>query len=364
MKRGILMLLLFAVPVLFLAGCGNNTFNFLADKDSAEALRYEITKALDDGDYDFVINKLENDPAYQQAFADEDRYINLAAAHMGDAGFDITTVINDMIGTGQTDAFQGFVSALSARASGQGLNKLDRSVNNYEKILSGLDCVQDKNILTDLQKDACFYSGIVNTVKATSSLTLLLGGPEEVDEWINPDPAQCDDVDGNNIADVAQATACATSYAVDPTAVTTCTETPLMASLDFSGGKSFTPLQVTVTTTGACSDSTYYKLIDINTTPNSPAVTDGYCMTDYTECTPPDYVNCWPCPVVSDSGETLTVVDAVVEAINNGVDAIVSMLPEGQDTGIVNSIDDFKTEICGSPDCTVTQTDIATYLSQ
>ncbi len=321
--------------------------------DSKEAYRYEILKALDSGNYDKVIELLENNKDYMDVFTPEELNINLAAAYIGKAGYDVNTIINDIIETdSKGDAFKLFTQAISNKASGSSIQYLNKAIEKYLSILNGASC-DSPDSLDDYQKDACFLKGLIETAKGTNSLVLILeDNPQEradtVEKWIEGvNPCSSDDINANSIPDEIDATACAIEYANNGT----CSVPNLSvstASVSFTKNSStldYTVLSIEVnpdaSCTGTLSSKTFYKLVS-NT---DVVLTDGYCDTNFNPCSSPDGTTCYPCPVVTDS-TNLTVEDTIVDTINTGVDSVVSSLPEDVQSDVEENIQKFKREIC------------------
>ena len=68
----------------------------------------------------------------------------------------------------------------------------------------------------------------------------------------------------------------------------------------------------------------------------------------------------WPCPIET-GGETLDLVEAFDQAITDGIDALDNSFTTDND--LTESIEDIKTEACGS-DGICTSADIADYLNK
>ncbi|WP_273266786.1 hypothetical protein [Flexistipes sinusarabici] len=87
MKKIFYLILLLSIFVFY--GCGdNNLFEGSADKNSSEAQKVELKNDLDDGNYDSVINELEN-----QDNLDQEERILLASAYLGKAGVDFINAL-------------------------------------------------------------------------------------------------------------------------------------------------------------------------------------------------------------------------------------------------------------------------------
>ncbi len=328
---------------IFLYGC--------KDDNSLNAYRYEVLKALDSGNYDKVIQLLQKDN-YKKAFSNEELNINLAAAYIGKAGYDVSSILNDILDTDvDADGFKVFSQAISKKASGKSLMYLSKAIEKYSEILQNVSC-EDKQSLTELQKDACFLKGLVETAKGTNSFVLAIeDNPQEragtLEKWIEGvNPCSQDDINANNVPDDLEATACAIEYAnngscyIDNGSFST-------SSIAFSKEENtynYTLLKIDINSDITCSQTdtnTFYRLIS----GTDVVITDGYCDLDLQPCSEPDGIDCFPCPII-DNQQNITVEDTIVETINNGVDTIISIIPEDQRSDIEENLREFKEEIC------------------
>jgi len=393
MKKKAITGSLVILSAIFIGGCGG-----LNDDDTPEACQFEVSQALDKGNYEHVIQKLSSDPTCGGAYSEEDGKIQLAAAYIGEAGFDIPTLINDIILSSASnddngDSYSLFVQAIAKKASGDALISLEKAKNLYEDIYKneGIDCT-NKNALTnapDVVKDACFYSGLVDTAKATTSVSLLIGGdeiePEEIAEavnkWVNKEGLDCkEDANQNNILDSADASACALKYSLslsdddntNDSLPYDCDENIQVNSktrLTFNKNGNeyeFKLLNISVNPSGKCSNEDAKKFkrliydisLDQSSSLYTTAITSGFCDTSFNTCNPETNGNCYPCPVITetkdeDTGDSkevpLSTVDTIIETINEGTDAILAVAPEDTDeTTLEESIVEFKKDLCSS----------------
>ncbi|WP_457600525.1 hypothetical protein, partial [Hydrogenivirga sp.] len=122
-----------------LVSCGGYDSVGLSDKNSAAAKRYEILKAIDEGNYDHVIQALSNDITYGGAFTQDEGRFNLAAAYVGKAGFDVNDIVSDMVDTVNNNNttnndFQTFIEALSVNVGTLGTLHLSKASRLYNEI--------------------------------------------------------------------------------------------------------------------------------------------------------------------------------------------------------------------------------------
>lgn len=364
----------FILSVIF--GCGGN---------SPEARRYEIQKALDDGKYDFVIGVLERDPTYGGAFTEEEGKMNLAAAYLGKAGYDLIDIIKDISNASDQNPDTALLQAFAKRVSGSNLALLKKALDLYGSLKPD-DC---QNATGFYQKEACFYFGLINGVQAVSSMALAVGGitgiedPQElvdtVQTWIDAvqqgttPTLSCDqDLNQNGIPDPTDISACAIEYGASSFSNPTQSNSYNCASgarvtdsknLTFTrNGSSFNFEYITVEITGSsgCSGSLSKGVLLTGQDPRTPAITDGYCKTDFSTCDPNTDTDCYPCPVIiTDSQGNEDVLDAgdtIVDAINN-IDSLADIVSSGDQTQqneIRDALVEVRRNICevNPGDCT------------
>lgn len=349
-------LLSLAVPLLLLS-CGGYDSLGLSDKNSTEAKRYEIQKALDEGNYDFVIQALEEDPTYGGAFSEDEGRLSLAAAYVGKAGFDINGIIKNMIDAGDKggDEFTTFVQALAESLGAKGTLYLNKAIGVYDSIATTCNPAPAE----DIKRDACFYKGVISATNAATSVATIV---KDVNKWLSPSGCG-DDANGNGIGDEADATACAIEYAVNGScSVSGATLTSLNPNLQFTDRQNntytFELVKIDISGGAGClNQNTFYRLITTGT-PRSVAVTEGFCDTSFNPCQPLDPSNgCYPCPVVEEEN-ALDVVETIVNTIENSQDIITELV---QGTDVEQAVNDFINEVCGA-DQQCTQEEIANYI--
>ena len=379
-------LLAATLPLFLLGGC-------LQDDSSPEACAYDATAALDQGQFDKAISLL-NSSSCGGAFTADELNLNLAAAYIGRAGYDLMDLMTEIVNSegGQNALTQAFAN--NAKASG--MNDLEKAKEYYKKILK----TEEQNITltaacnaisndthsdTALQRNACFNNGLVASAKAGTSVSILFGGQEsqdELDAWLGNSALTCStDLNQNTKGDSADFSACALTVANSGTAPTNVTPsasacggsiantdytTNWDATIKFSDAAdapAYKVIKLEMVQGGTCAteSKTAYRLF---TDAGSMALTEG--TTETSACsvagTLPDWLNgaAIPCPVAKEDGSALTLTDSLVTAINEDSETLISMLPAAdQDVG---AIDDLKTDLCGTATCTVTEADLTTYL--
>lgn len=354
---------------IILGSCG------LSDENTPEACKFEVSQALDKGNYDVVIQRLNNDPTCGGAYTQEEGKIQLAAAYIGKAGFDIPTLLSDIIDatSNNKDTYQAFAQSIAKKVNTNSLDTLKKAQNLYKDIINSYGGCNSPN-LPDVVKDACFYKNLVNTATATSALALVLGSGkgdivEAVESWTNP--TTCDDLNDNKVGDPADVTASAIEYAVNSNCTTTGVNCFSQGNITFfksSKNYTFELVKIDVTDTNgddiSCSPNPYveYRLID--NTNKTVVLTDGYCKTDFTSCDSLDIANgCYPCPAISDSNEVLNLDNTLVDVINNVDPNELATIVGGSDKETVQDINELKQDICGT-DNTCDLNEIKNYLQQ
>ena len=158
--------------VLLLSGCSE-------DKNSGEACKYDVTMALDQGNYDTVIATTNTCEGLTQ----EEKNLNMGAAWFGKAGFDAPSLINKLSeedAGGESD----FVTQMAAGASGTDLSYMTMAKFYYSNVATVAQCsVATVGLLTQNQESACLSLALVAVAKAGVSMNLLTGGISLEREW-------------------------------------------------------------------------------------------------------------------------------------------------------------------------------------
>ncbi|ADH85622.1 hypothetical protein [Desulfurivibrio alkaliphilus] len=384
---------------LLLVGCSG-------DKSSEEACRYDAIMALNKGNYDRALNLLDKS-ACRSAFSEDELLLNRAAAYIGRAGYDILDLVKEIVNADDDDDTKTdarLIEAFAERASGGGMNDLDRATSAYRKMLLDEALLGDtiraackeseQRNLSDFQKDACFNNGLLAAAKAAATFSLLFGGSEGLDElkaWLaKSDDLECKvDRNQDGKADQGQITSCALKVAKDPS--DDCGSASIAgergAAINFTPENTdsleLIPVRVEIAIDNTClaevSGQTgvvgdkfirYRMLSEVTAGSYTAAIvdTEGFCQADMTPCDSPDYAaaiannTCWPCPVINDEGKLITITDTLVTALNEDVDSLVAMLPKDEQEEVQEDLDEFRAEICGAPCDEITEDMIIDYL--
>jgi len=343
MKNKFISATLLATALLFSA-CGNST-------DAESAL--DTQQMLDNGEFSAVISKLEG-----SASTDSD-YLALASAYMGKAGFSLSSIVGNVIASGdsnESSTFSSYITQSKAKSNGKSLDDLDTAVGYYQKVVQN-KCT-DKNVtLNSAGKDVCLYVGL----SKVSQTAVAVG---YITEDIN---VLSDSSTGSD--DKLTASTCAIEYAQDPTTV------DAQCSVVVDGNVTFTQSnktyeEITITVNG----NEFQNLIT-NATPRSTAIANGICSKDNFATRIADknatgYDNTLTyhaCPLAeTNATNDSTTEDILVTALNDGTDSIGVAVSED----VKNNIDTFKNDVLkansrgNDTNKTITIDDITAYLSQ
>ncbi len=346
-----------------IASCGGYDDIGLSDDGTGEACRYDIAAALDKGDYDYVINRLSSDITCGGGMSVEEGNLNLAAAYVGKAGFTIPDIVNDILNSQtntnisslQTYNFDQFLDVLSNRAKPSNITLLEKAAQNYRSIADNCGVLS----LTDIQKDACFYRGLVEAARSSISLAFTL---ENVNSWLNP--GQCEDLNKNSTGDNGDIEACAIEYALNNSCTVSGVNYQSLSNPTFSDGYRYESVKFYINSTDPnCSDKESYKLIYRGTI-KTVVLTEGYCDENYNSCSTPDGINCFPCPVLDPNGNPYTVEGTILDAIESAANLITETVGN-TNADVKQAVDDFRNEVCAASDNdpnTCTSQDLAEYL--
>ncbi|MEO2067910.1 MAG: hypothetical protein ABGX27_00145 [Desulfurobacteriaceae bacterium] len=346
---------------------GCNVFESIADKESVESCQYEVSYALDKQDYTRAIELLNGECA--SAFNETERYINLGAAYLGLAGYDIPSLITNLLNSNDesNNSFATFISKSIEGGAGIKIVYAKKAREYYLKALgSNVNCDNPK---TRLEKDACFFKSISDIAQATTSFASLfetVGTDEKTTEeaitaWAASDTTQsldCDiDADQDGVVDAAEFSGCALKYSATEDNNTTICEAEgvdinvLEDNVTFGyETKTFEVIKLTISgnSTVGCSNNTDYKVLEkIDDGTKILVLTSGYCYADNgIACeSVNETTGCYPCPIVEDGNDTLTVVESVVELLNNGTESIANLVGDNA-TDIEDALTEIKKDIC------------------
>ena len=335
MIRSLLTVSLVTAALLF-SGCG----------DSKGEDRLEAQQMLDKGDYTGLIQKLES----SDSLTDEEN-IALATAYMGKAGLSFSDLIvivsdsnKDEDDGSDSDGFASFVTKISENGSSTAIIDLGKSVDRYEMVVGDICGENEQNsLLTNTQKDICLFTGLVQTMRAATSISYLT---DDISNF------------GSENDNKLQASTCAMQYASGVTVNAECTAVDT-GTVTFSvTEKTYNGLSVIVNGTS------YDYLITTDEALNNTIITDGYCTnSDFSTRSNEKFTGSYICPINEVNGEKeLTTLNVLVDAINGGTDSIASAFAS-EDSDISEDIEEFKVEIKDGESGDVTTADIIAYLN-
>lgn len=317
---------LFLTSGVFLLGCGDSVFEFVADDSSTEACKYEVSKNLDSGNWDAVINSPCADSMQK------------GAAYFGRAGFDPVDVVNRLIDAqNENEPVNLYLKSLVTRVTNLTLNDLGSAKAKFT------------NAISTYGKDAYFNRSIVNAIEGLALMKVVL------DNDGDGSVSSCD-LNGNSIPDEADATACALMISEGQACSgVTVTQTGDITLQNKPG--TYRGLTVTVgPSTGSCQGD-YKKLLYKDQSSNyRVAVT----LAENCQESSPDPTRSWPCPVIENGGP-VDMVNTINNAINTMISDIQNALP-GVSSDVINSITELQTDVCGT-DSVCDPQEIANYLN-
>ena len=327
-------------------GCGG---------DDTASCRFEVQQNLDKGDFTAVIAELSNaSSTCRSAYTGNEWQIDLGAAYMGEAGFGISDLIS-LIGVedaGATSSYGTFVDRISQQQSDTALNSLDNAKLSYVAALNGTACTDPS--LTNSEQDICLYTGLADTMLATTTLNYLLDDISAL--FDNNSIAQADAKEDMKASMCAleflnQASTCADASSV------TAVDVPFTYSDD--SVKTFSDVSVVI------NGNTYHRLgTEASVVPGTTIVTDGYCMDDFSMPSPTYSVNSrYACPLNQDPNvDDRNVTTLLVETLNGGLDSLESVF--SGDVTLQQDIIDYRNDIdnLGNSDGTITVDEIQDYL--
>ncbi len=357
-KQKILMIPAVAY-ILLLSGCG----------ETDTTCKIDVQRAIDTGDFQTAISKLNGECA--GAFSANDKLYNLATAYMGEAGYSVSEIVKmALVASDSNNAFSSFVRKVAQNRNESSLELIKKAKKAYllsidpnsdETTLFTQYCKNGNFVDSPRVSNACFYVGYNQIMLTSVSVSYLT---ENIDETLNA-------IDSSgSVPDDMKASVDALAWASGQPTPYPNNSTVTDSNVTING-ISYKHLSVDLNNSGKI----FYRLADsaAPSATSSTVVTDGYCTAsgDKTACSgientdgsintaAASAASCYACPVVID-GSALTVTESLVDAINDGVDSIVSIT---SDPDIQQSVEEFKNDITNNAGADVTVTDIINYLN-
>ncbi len=352
---------------LILSGCGSN---------SDSTCRMNVQLSLDKGNYAQAIDALNG--SCSSAFVQSDKNYNLATAYMGKAGLSASDVLKIIIdadntsGSGNNNTFSTFIASFNKDKSANATVYLQDAQNYYLKSIAhnGKNTINSLCSQADLNSSdstrlssACLYLGFNQTLQTVNTITLLTGNVDALVSSLdsNSDTTPLD----------MQASLDALAWAVDVNNTLPNNFTVSASNITINENN------VTALSLISPSGETFYRLAknSVRDSNNSTILTDGYCDVNGSKanCSGIEYSDgsidmansvsssCYACPVDFGNNSTQNVADLLVNTLNGGTDAIANV---SNDPDIMDSVNQFKTDLGVSADQNVTVQDILNYLSK
>jgi hypothetical protein len=333
----IVLVLLAALLAMLAINCGDDNYlESLSNDDSAAACRYQVSMDLDSGNFDAVIaSSCAN-------------YMDLAAAYLGKAGFEIVNIINVMIEANDpgADPMDVYMNKLVSNVSTHDIRNLDASLRYYSLVNTA------NGYSPDLEKDALFLSGAL--VSPTISFTYIKSA-------IDPDGdggiSACD-INGNSVPDEVDATSCALTVAggtVDCSTLGITVDDSTYRTLNFPDYLSvYNGLEMDLgVANAACPDDIYYKLL---------YGSNSVVVTSLEKCIDPAYPLVeWNCPYEDSSGLPEDLLGVFNESLQDSLD-IMNSLGFGEDSEVYSAVNAVSEDACGGAGGSCTEADLQSYL--
>lgn len=274
-KRGWLLYLLSAV---FIAGCGENAFESMADKNSDAAKQEEAQILIDSGDYGSAITLLQ-EKCPNNVCTNADDAQQLASAYMGNAGLDVLNIIKqaEELSTSTTNGSDyATISTLLPTISQENLTNISSAVS----VLSNIP-LQSR---TEDQKLQLAIAEVSATIIAIGQVTI--GGQSGYDTTTGIPIScgtECDSTDVSNIMTSTITTSTGSTTVADYVATSISDAAVNIAATSLTDADTAKQINDLITniqssTTTSCSNSS------TGATPMNTAVTDTQVQNYLTAC--------------------------------------------------------------------------------
>ena len=333
---------------LLLSGCGDN--------EAEDVLQTE--QDIDKGNYEAIIAKYDEGVA-----STNEEYMALAAAYMQRAGLglsDLMLVIADSTEDEESEAFAAFVKSTTKSSSRTALSDLSKASSYYANVVPNCS----GNILSSSQEDACLYRGLVETLKAASTIGYIADDIEDFGSG------------GGSDAKLTS-TGCAMEYALTNSFDNSkCTLSSSEKNITFQSGITYSSVDFTVD--GHRFEHLLRRVDGVKNT----VITNGFCTLESFDTRVEDLsglengtLQYHVCPITQSAQEDEMTTEAlIVDSLNDGVESMRGIATDDMQ----NDIDEFKCEVLGgtyqsygeSGSCTinisrdVTTQDVINYLEK
>jgi hypothetical protein len=362
--------------VALLAACSD-------DGDSGSSCAYAVTQALDAGFFDSALEHLDS-RACEAEMSAEQREIDRAAAYIGKAGYDVADLLlivlqADSDSDGPDADLRLFQALGGLGASGGGLRNLGHATRAYERMVDAFSgrldeaCLEaNVTLLSRLQKDACFLSGLLSYARLTRGFDLLLRN--QLEALLGLQPLDCaNDSNFSGVPDEGEIAACALrardrldeggglcrAAGMHDGQVRGAIRWDRVAGVPelafFEGGIQFAtlvPVRVTVEPGGPCTAGTegIRLLQPVQDAGTQLVVTDGLCEVEVTHvCNALDTdAGCWPCPIPRGGGlpGAMSVTDALLNPVNFEAEHWLAVLSGDDSENVGAELEELREKLC------------------
>jgi len=198
-----ILILLITIILFITAGCGGNFFEGLENKNSSEAKEIDISKKLDSGDYDGILNNPDANA------------LDYAAAAMGAAGLNPADLIDALNNIAKQSSTNDLSSVMSISINPEFLDELQSA---KEKLEDEMDCENNPDGAKCLDPNLNFQL-VMTSLTSTVTAIAQVGGDASVDtsdgiseteavnisNYLVANPGAQVDTDGDNAPDTSLA---------------------------------------------------------------------------------------------------------------------------------------------------------------
>ena len=376
--RRILMPVMAMLSCAGLAGCGS-------DDDTPEACAVAVSLDLDAGRYDAALERLDS-RACEVGLSAEARELNRAAAWVGRAGYELDDILLAVVAPDAGGDAERVDLRLLDRLSGLGTAQggvrfLERAALAWDNMVpafpEGLsEACRDENVplLSPLQLDACFQSGLFAYARLVRGFDLLL--PDQLTRFLAGEPLDCaSDRNFSGVPDEVEIASCAISArsrldtgggscvsagtrAGESTGAVFWSRVGAFPELGFmENGQLFAtlvPIRVTVDAGGPCTADGPREAIRMlqpitGATVAEYALTDGFCEVEITRtCSAADpAAGCWPCPIPRVRGTgAVSVTDTLLGPVNIEIAQLLPTLAQDDAARVGGDIAELRESLC------------------
>ena len=198
-----ILILLITIILFITAGCGGNFFEGLENKNSSEAKEIDISKKLDSGDYDGILNNPDASA------------LDYAAAAMGAAGLNPADLLDALNNMAEQSSTNDLSSVMSISINPEFLDELQSA---KEKLEDEMDCENNPDGAKCLDPNLNFQL-VMTSLTSTVTAIAQVGGDASVDtsdgiseteavnisNYLVANPGAQVDTDGDNAPDTSLA---------------------------------------------------------------------------------------------------------------------------------------------------------------